>query len=248
MKAMIFAAGLGTRLGEMTLTRPKALADINGNTMLALTAGKLVAAGFDDLLVNIHHHPEQMLEEIDKLRRRGFRITVSDERNELLDTAGGLYRAREFFGSEPFLAHNVDEFTDLDLAGMYRQHAESGALATLAVRHRPGNRMLLVDASGRVRGWRNNATKEEILTVESSRKLEEVGFSGIQVLSPAIFDLMQEGIYSLTSLYLMLAKNHLIMTCLHDYGYWFDCGTPQNLEKIRAHLKKENEPGSVLPE
>ena len=236
MKAMIFAAGLGTRLGELTLTKPKALADINGRTMLELTAEKLVAAGFDDLLVNIHHHPEQMLEEIERLRSRGYKITVSDESAELLDTAGGLYKAREFFGSEPLLAHNVDEFTDLDLPGMYRQHVESGALATLAVRHRPGNRMLLVDASGRLCGWRNNATKEEILTVENSRKLEEVGFSGIQVLSPAIFDLMSEGIYSLTSLYLMLAKNHKIMTCLHDYGYWFDCGTPKNLEKIRAHL------------
>ena len=236
MKAMIFAAGLGTRMGEMTRTRPKALADINGRTMLELTAEKLVRAGFDDLIVNIHHHPEQMLEEIDKLREQGYRITVSDESDELLDTAGGLYRARNFFGTEPFLAHNVDEFTDLDIAGMYRQHVESGALATLAVRHRPGNRQLLVDAAGRLRGWRNNATKEEIITVESNRKLEEVGFSGIQVLSPAIFELMQEGIYSLTSLYLMLAGKHLIMTCLHDYGYWFDCGTPQNLEKIRAQL------------
>ena len=238
MKAMIFAAGLGTRLGEMTRTRPKALADINGRTMLELTAEKLVRAGFDDLIVNIHHHPEQMLQEIERLRQQGYRITVSDESDGLLDTAGGLYRVRNFFGAEPFLAHNVDEFTDLDLSAIYRQHVESGALATLAVRHRPGNRQLLVDDAGRLRGWRNNATKEEIITVESNRKLEEVGFSGIQVLSPAIFELMQEGIYSLTSLYLMLAGKHLIMTCLHDYGYWFDCGTPQNLEKIRAHLGK----------
>ncbi len=236
MKAMIFAAGLGTRLGEMTRTRPKALADINGRTMLELLAEKLVRAGFDNLMINIHHHPEQMLEEIERLRQRGYDITISDERDGLLDTAGGLYRARSFFGSEPFLAHNVDEFTDLDLTGMYRQHVESGALATLAVRHRPGNRQLLIDATGRLRGWRNNATKEEIITIESNRKLEEVGFSGIQVLSPAIFELMQEGVYSLTSLYLMLAGKHLIMTCLHDYGYWFDGGTPQNLEKIRAHL------------
>jgi len=236
MKPMIFAAGLGTRLGEITRARPKALADINGKTMLELTVEKMVRSGFDDMIVNIHHHPEQMLEEIEKLRAKGYTITVSDERDELLDTAGGLYKARNFFGDAPFLAHNVDEFTDLDLPGMYRQHIASGALATLAVRHRPGNRMLLTDAAGRVRGWRNNATKEEIITVESSRKLEEVGFSGIQVLSPAIFELMQEAIYSLTSLYLMLAKNHPIMTCLHDYGYWFDCGTPQNLEKIRAHL------------
>ncbi len=236
MKAIIFAAGLGTRLGELTQTIPKALADINGRTMLELTAEKLVRAGFDDLLVNIHHHPDQMLGETERLRAGGYRITVSDERDELLDTAGGLYKARDFFDDRPFLAHNVDEFTDLDLEGLYRQHLETGALATLAVRHRPGNRMLLADPSGRLRGWRNNATREEIITVENSRKLEEVGFSGIQVLSPSIFKLMQEGIYSLTSLYLMLAKENLIMTFLHDYGYWFDCGTPRNLEKIRIHL------------
>jgi len=239
MKAMIFAAGLGTRLGELTRAKPKALADINGRTMLELTTEKLISAGFDDLIVNIHHHPELMLEEIEKLRGKGYLITVSDERDELLDTAGGLLKARHFFDDSPFLCHNVDEFTDLDLASMYSQHKASAALATLAVRHRPGNRMLLVDAAGRVRGWRNNATKEEIITVESSRKLEEVGFSGIQVLSPAIFGMMPEGIYSLTSLYLTLAKHHPVMTCLHDYGYWFDCGTPQNLEKIRTHLRKE---------
>jgi len=236
MKAMICAAGHGTRLGELTQSRPKALADINGRSMLELTAEKLVTAGFDDLLVNIHHHPEQMNEEIEKLRHKGYRITVSDESDELLDTAGGLMKAQQFFDEHPFLCHNVDEFTDLDLQDMYRQHTESGALATLAVRHRPGNRLLLIDPAGRVRGWRNNATKEEIITVGSSKKLEEVGFSGIQVLSPAIFNLMAEGIYSLTSLYLMLAKEHNIMTCMHDYGYWFDCGTPRNLEKIRKHL------------
>jgi len=240
MKAMIFAAGLGTRLGELTKVKPKALADINGHTMLQLTAGKLVAAGFDDIIVNIHHHPEQMMEEIDRLRALGFSLSVSDESEELLDTAGGLLKARHFFDDRPFLCHNVDEFTDLDLKEMYNQHAGSGALATLAVRHRPGNRFLLVDGSGRMRGWRNNATKEEIITGENSRRLEEVGFSGIQVLSPAILDMMPGGIYSLTSLYLTLAKNNPVMTYLHDYGYWFDCGTPQSLEKIRRHLKKQD--------
>jgi NDP-sugar pyrophosphorylase family protein len=240
MKAMIFAAGLGTRLGEVTKARPKALADINGRTMLHFTVEKLVSAGFDELIVNIHHHPEQMMEEINKLRDIGFSLEVSDEIEELLDTAGGLLKARHFFDDQPFLCHNVDEFTDLDLRDMCSQHIGSDALATLAVRHRPGNRFLLTDSSGRMLGWRNIATKEEIITGGSSRRLEEVGFSGIQVLSPAIFDMMPEGIYSLTSLYLTLAKENRIMTYLHDYGYWFDCGTPQSLEKIRAFLKKQD--------
>ncbi len=239
MKAMIFAAGLGTRLGRLTDDRPKALIEVNGITMLEHSARKLTGAGFTDMIVNIHHHPEMMLEEIEKLRGKGYALTVSDERSQLLDTAGGLYHAREFFAGEPFLGYNVDEFTDIDLEEMYRQHTASGALATLAVRHRPGNRMLLVDGGRRLRGWRNNQTKEEILTVGSRKNLDEVGFSGIQVLSPGIFSLMEEGIYSLTSLYLMLARSHLIMTYLHDYGYWFDAGTPASLEKIREHLKKE---------
>lgn len=236
MKAMIFAAGLGTRLGELSRNRPKALADINGRSMLHLTAEKVVKAGFDDLIVNIHHHPAMMMEEIEKLRSLGFNITVSDESEELLDTGGGLMKARKFFSGEPFLCHNVDEFTDLDLGKMYSEHLRTGALATLATRHRPGSRFLLVDRNGRMRGWRNIATKEEIITAGSSRGLNEVGFSGIQILSPEIFSKMPEGIYSLTSLYLTLARDNLIMTFMHDEGYWFDCGTPENLEKVRRFL------------
>jgi NDP-sugar pyrophosphorylase family protein len=240
MKAMIFAAGLGTRLGELSRERPKSLVDVNGKTALRLAAEKLVSAGFNDLIVNIHHHPALMMEEIEKLRNDGFRITVSDETDELLDTGGGLMRARHFFTDEPFLCYNADIFTDLDISDMYQQHLATGALATLATRHRPGSRFLLVDKSGRVRGWRNIKTKEEIITVESNRGLDETGFSGIQVISPEMFDKMPAGIYSLTSLYLMLARENRIMTFRHDEGYWFDCGTPANLEKIRDHLKSKD--------
>ena len=115
MKAMIFAAGLGTRLGEMTRAKPKALADINGSTMLQLAAEKLVAAGFDDLIINIHHHPDQMMEEVQKLRGMGYAITVSDESEELLDTAGGLLKVRDFFDDKPFICHNAVSYTHLTL-------------------------------------------------------------------------------------------------------------------------------------
>lgn len=241
MKAMIFAAGLGTRLGELTNKKPKALVDINGRTMLDHIVNKLAGAGFDDIIVNIHHFPDQMMVEIERLRTAGFSITVSDESERLLDTAGGLLKARAFFDNTPFICHNVDEFTDLDLGEMFRQHLASGALATLAVRHRPGNRVLLIDRNGRLCGWRNKADREEIITCGSSSKLSEAGFSGIQVLSPALFDLMHDDIYSLVSLYLMLAREYPIMTCLHDYGYWFDAGRPQNLEKIRSHLRHQKD-------
>jgi NDP-sugar pyrophosphorylase family protein len=181
-----------------------------------------------------------MMEEIEKLRSDGFMITVSDESDELLDTGGGLLKARHFFtDKQPFICYNVDIFTDLDISDMYQQHLASGALATLAVRHRPGNRFYLVDNSGRVRGWRNVATKEEIITVGSSRGLDEIAFSGIHVLSPEVFDKMPAGIYTMTSLYLMLAGKNRIMAYLHDEGYWFDCGTPANLKKIQDYLSKQ---------
>ncbi len=234
MKAMIFAAGLGTRLGEISRERPKALVDINGKTALRIAVEKLTGYGFDDILVNLHHHPALMMEEIEKLHTDGFKITVSDESEELLDTGGGLYKAQSFFTDGPFVCYNVDIFTDLNIKALYDQHMAAGALATLAVRHRPGNRFLLVDRHARVRGWCNKATKEEILTVDSRKGLEEIAFSGIQVVSPAIFEMMPAGIYSMISLLLMVAGKNIISSLLHDEGYWFDCGTPQNLEKIRS--------------
>mgnify|MGYP001488311647 CR=1 FL=1 len=240
MKAMIFAAGLGTRLGDISRERPKALVDINGKTALRIAAENLANAGFDDIMVNLHHHPSMMMEEIEKMRSDGFRITVSDESEELLDTGGGLYKAQSFFSDGPFVCYNVDIFTDISIRALYDHHMSHGALATLAVRHRPGNRFLLVDRGGRVRGWCNRATKEEILTVDSRKGLEEIAFSGIQVVSPAIFELMPAGTYSMISLLLMLAGKNLVTSFLHDDGYWFDCGTPQNLEKIRSFLAAGN--------
>jgi len=237
MKAMIFAAGLGTRLGDITRQIPKALVEINGKTALQIAVEKLTTEGFNDIIVNVHHHPDAMLSEIDRLRKEGFVITVSDETDELLDTGGGLFKARGFFDEEPFLVYNVDIFTDLNLDKLYRHHLASSAIATLAVRHRQGNRMLIIDKNGRVRGWHNNSTKEEILTLESRKGLEEIAFTGIHVVSPKIFSLMEDGIYSMTSLYLMIAGKQFINSFLYDEGYWFDCGTPSNLEKIRKHLK-----------
>lgn len=238
MKAMIFAAGLGTRLGELSRERPKALVDINGKTALRIAVENLARYGFGDILVNLHHHPALMMEEIEKLRTDGFRITVSDESEELLDTGGGLYKAQSFFTDGSFVCYNVDIFTDLNIKTLYDHHVTAGAIATLAVRHRPGNRFLLVDRHGRVRGWCNKATKEEILTVDSRKGLDEIAFSGIQVVSPAIFEMMPAGIYSMISLILMVAGKNVISSLLHDEGYWFDCGTPQNLEKIRSFTGK----------
>jgi NDP-sugar pyrophosphorylase family protein len=233
MKAMIFAAGLGKRLGKLTENIPKALVEINGRSILQVAIEKAVSHGFDDIIVNVHHFADKVEEEISGLRKMGFNIAISDERNLLLETGGGLFKARWFFDEKPFLLYNTDIITDLDLSVLYSYHIENSGIATLAVRNRPGNRLLLVDDSGLLKGWRNKSAGEEILVSQDSGDLHETGFSGIHVVNPEIFQYMEDGVYSLTPLYLKLAQKHRILTYNHDAGYWADIGTPENLEKIR---------------
>jgi N-acetyl-alpha-D-muramate 1-phosphate uridylyltransferase len=233
---MIFAAGLGTRLGEITTKIPKVLVDINGKTVLQIAVEKCNEYGFDDIIINVHHFAGQVEAEIARLIKMGFRISVSDEREKLLDTGGGLYRAKWFFDDKPFLVYNADIVTDADLKKLIDYHFSGERLATLLVRNRPGNRFFLIDESGRVRGWRNNATGEEIIPGYNGKDLSEIAFSGIHIVNPAIFNFMEDGIYTFTSLYLKLVKDHKIMTLRCDEGFWADIGTPENLMKVRDHL------------
>lgn len=232
MKAMIFAAGKGTRLGRITETIPKALVDINGKTALRTAVEKCGRFGFDDIIVNVHHLAGMVEKEIRILQSEGYRISVSDERDQLLETGGGLYKAREFFGKEPFLVYNVDIVTDLDLKKMYDFHLLKKGIATIAVRHRKGNRFFLTDSEGILRGWRNRATGEEMLITKVPR-LNEIGFLGIHVIDPEIFNYMEEGVYSMTKLYLSIAARHKVYSYLYDDGYWGDIGTPESLENAR---------------
>jgi len=238
MKAMIFAAGLGKRLGEITDNIPKALVDINGKTALHLAVEKCTADGFDDIIINVHHFADLVEDEVHRLNKMGFKITVSDERAILLETGGGLYKAKDFFDKAPFLIYNVDIISDLDLMALYQYHNEKRGLATLAVRKRPGKRFYLIDDTGLIRGWRNNHTGEQILTSQTSGGLSEIAFSSMHVVQPEIFNYMHEGIYTMTSLYLKLAEKHNIYTYRSDEGYWGDVGTPESLEYIRKLLKK----------
>lgn len=235
MKAMIFAAGKGTRLGNITRSIPKALVDINGKTALQIAVEKCSASGFTDIIINIHHFPEMVIQEVEKLKKQGYNISVSDECGLLLETGGGLYKARDFFDEHPFLVYNVDIISDLDLSALYDHHLKKNSLATLATRHRNGNRFLLIDDEGRLRGWRNIATGEQILTTDKPANLEQIAFSGIHVVNPKIFKYMHEGVYSMTTLYLDLASKHEIFTHTDDSGFWGDIGTPENLEFIRKN-------------
>lgn len=237
MKAMIFAAGLGKRLGKITEKMPKAFVEINGKTVLQRAVEKCSAAGFNEIIINVHHFADLVETEVHRLNKMGYNISVSDERERLLENGGGLYRARNFFDKNPFLLYNVDIISDLDLSELYRFHLKKKGLATLAVRHRAGKRFLLTDKEGQLRGWRNISTGEQILSGGNGDKLHEIAFSSMHIAEPEIFNYMTEGIYTLIDLYLKLASGHNIYTFMHDDGYWVDVGTPENLEYVRNLLR-----------
>jgi NDP-sugar pyrophosphorylase family protein len=236
MKAMIMAAGKGTRLRKITETIPKVLVDINGKSLLQVAVETCTRYGFDDIIVNVHYMADMVEEEIRRLNRLGFRITVSDERELLLENGGGLYNAKGFFDNNPFLVYNADIVTDLDLSSLYHYHIKKNGLATLAVRNREGSRFLLVDSEGVLKGWCNIATGEKILAVNEEAELSKIGFSSIQIIDPEIFKYMKDGIYTVVSLYLQLASSQSIHTYRCDDGYWFNVGTPENLESVRRFL------------
>jgi NDP-sugar pyrophosphorylase family protein len=238
MKAMILAAGKGVRLGKITESIPKALVDINGKTALHVAAEKCAAYGFNEIIINVHHFADLVDQEVERLNKSGFNVSVSDEREMLLETGGGLFKARRFFDKNPFLVLNVDVISDLDLSALYNYHLNKKGLATLAVRKRPGNRFFLIDSSGRIRGWRNNSTGEQKLSGTVKEELSEIAFSGIHIVEPEIFDYMSDGVYSMTDLYLKLAEEHKIYTFRDDEGNWGDIGTPESLENIRNLLRK----------
>jgi NDP-sugar pyrophosphorylase family protein len=235
MKAMILAAGKGTRLGELTVSKPKILIDIGGVTLLEWIVGKLLHYGFDEIVINIHHKAEMIVAEGELIgKRMGIRITFSDESDNLLDTGGGLYKARSFFGNDPFLLYNGDIVTDLDLKALFEMNIRTGAIATLAVRHRPGNRFFMIDKNSHLSGWINRETGEEIAVNKNFTDSEEIAFSAISVLNPDIFNYMEEGVYSMRPVYLKTAQENVINSLTHDKGVWIDIGNKEQLEKCRS--------------
>ena len=194
MKALIFAAGLGTRLKPLTDSVPKALIPIAGKPLLEHVIKKLKTSGFDEIIVNIHHFPDQIIEFLNANNNFGIRIEISDERDFLLDTGGGIRKCAWFFDDgKPFLIHNVDILSNLNVVELYSQHLQSDSLATLVVSERDTFRYLLFNDKLRLNGWVNEKTGETkpkgISAPESYTKL---AFSGIQVLSHQVFELMNE--------------------------------------------------------
>jgi MurNAc alpha-1-phosphate uridylyltransferase len=237
MKAMILAAGMGTRLGNIGKNTPKVLLDINGMTVLERILMKLSCHGFTDIIINVHHLAEKVMEAVNKSKDSlDVKITISDESDELLETGGGLYRVRDFFDDRPFLVYNGDILTDLDLGKMYAYHTRKGALATMAVRNREGTRAFLVDDNGIIRGWTNRKSGVDIITIEEPMNLTEIPSMAISVFDPGIFSYMEEGKYTMTSIVLKATETGRVIVFRHDRGYWVDIGTPEQLEKARALL------------
>jgi NDP-sugar pyrophosphorylase family protein len=232
MKAIIFAAGKGTRLKPFTDTIPKALVEINGVTLLETTIKKLILFGFNEIIINVHHFADQVIEFLKEKNNFGIRIEISDERDLLLDTGGGLKKASKFFDdNKPFLAHNVDIISNVNLKDMYEFHINSNVLATVAVKDRESQRYFLFNEAGILSGWGNTKTNEEIITRPKSTPLTKLAFSGIHVINPAIFSLMpEENVFSITNFYLNLSCLHNINAYKHDETFWIDLGKVENLK------------------
>ena len=230
MKAMIFAAGLGTRFKPWTDKHPKALAIINGKSLLQRNIEYLQSFQIFDTVVNVHHFADQIIEAIEINQGWGSNIIISDERDEVLETGGGLMKARKWLESnEPFITLNADILTDLNIDKLYHFHQQESALISLAVSTRSSSRSFLVDETNRLCGWENKNTGEQKIAIESSM-LHNRAYDCVAVFESSVFDeIPQRGKFSLTETYLSLAANHRIM-CYEEKGHRFiDVGKPESV-------------------
>jgi MurNAc alpha-1-phosphate uridylyltransferase len=247
MKAMILAAGLGTRLKPFTDAHPKALYLFNGKTLLEHSIEHLKSAGILEVIINVHHFAGQIIDFLNQHDHFGLRIIISDETGELLETGGGVKKAAWFFQNcDGAIIRNVDILSDLDLSKITAYHRTTGALATLAIRKRETSRYLLFNHEMQLCGWENRKTGERLMTRKSTSEnphlpgagknldpdpLTPFAFSGIQLLGPEIFPLIsEEGKFSLTDLYLRLAKDHKIVGYPEEGIVWEDVGRVKNDE------------------
>ncbi len=235
MKAMILAAGLGTRLRPLTDDRPKALVEVGGRTLLEIALTRLRAFGIREVIVNTHHYADMILKCLEANDNFGMNIEISRE-EILLDTGGGLKKAAHFFledsvgSQEPFILHNVDVISTIDLGRMTRLHTEQDALATLAVQDRETSRYLLFDEHGKLCGRRAGRDGSAEM-VRSARQAQALAFSGIHVVSPHLLTKMEEeGAFSIIAAYMRLAaQGEKIVAFRADEYYWRDLGRPENV-------------------
>lgn len=252
-KAMIFAAGLGTRLRPITDKIPKALVAINGKPMLQIVIEQLKQQGINEIIINVHYLAEQIINFIQQNNQFGIKIEISDERDLILETGGGLLKVQPFFteSNEPFLVCNADIYTNINLQNFLAKHQENKSLATLAVRNRNSSRYLLFDDEQTLFGWENVKThvfkiprkspREYFIDSDGEEKLKEhplheFAFSGYHIIEPEIFKYCnRSGVFSMTNWYLDLCPTHLIKSYIHNDDIWIDIGSQEKLaeaEKI----------------
>jgi NDP-sugar pyrophosphorylase family protein len=242
MKAMILAAGLGTRLRPLTNHRPKALVELNGRTLLEITLRRLQTFGVCDVIINAHHFADMISEHLRANRNFGMRVQISRE-DELLDTGGGLKKAAWFFlqDAEPFVLHNVDVISSIDLQQMVKLHASQNALATLAVQKRETSRYLLFDKKlqlcGRQSG-KEDRRLELAISPYDPTQLESFAFCGIHIISPRLLSkITEDGVFSIIQTYLRLAAEGERMVAFRaDEYYWRDLGKPADLSQAARDL------------
>lgn len=236
---MLLAAGLGTRLRPLTDHAPKALVDVGGLPILERVARRLVDAGADRLIINLHHFGEQIREYVAKRNGFGVEVVFADEEAQPLETGGGLRNAAPLFrGDAPFFLHNADILTDFPLTRMYESHAKAAPLATLAVMQRETSRYLLFDEDGLF----GRADEKKGLRIEARPArgaVQQLAFGGVHVISPLILDRFTEsGAFSILDPYLRLAAEGMrILPFRIDGSYWSDIGKPEQLEEARLWVE-----------
>lgn len=238
MKALIFAAGLGTRLGSITQTCPKALVEVGGEPMLKRVILKLKRTGIDDMVVNIHHHADMIRDYLSSNNNFGVNILLSDESNELLDTGGGLLKAKDLLGTDsPVLLHNADILTDFNVSEMIESHRKSEADVTLLVAQRTTSRYLLFDDTLRMKGWTDIRTGEirSPWPDDEASACQKLAFGGVHIVNPSVFPLLEnysrEAKFSITPFYTSSCKSLRISGFIPAENYnWVDIGKPESLK------------------
>jgi len=238
MQAMILAAGLGTRLKPITDSKPKALVEVGGVSMLEITIKYLKKFGVDRIIINLHHFPDQIKSFVKSKYSFGIEILFSDESDVLLDTGGAIKKARPLIDpSSPFILIAVDILSNLDLEAMIAFHYKNKPIVTLGVKDRPTSRSLLFNDNMLLKGWRNNQTGE-LKGVNSDKDLIPLGFSVVHIIEPAIFELIEEeGAFSIIDLYLRLMVHYKIAGFRQDTSTWLEFGRVDNIKEVEKTEK-----------
>lgn len=238
---MILAAGYGTRLRPITNSIPKALVKINNQTLLEIVIQRLKSFGINEIIINVHHFADQIIQFIETKNAFGIRIEISKE-DTLLDTGGGLKKAAWFFDSdEPFLLHNVDVLSNLDILHLAKFHQEKKALVTLATRHRDTTRYLLIDSENNYCGWESIRINQKEIVRKPIGKLSRISFMGIHFISPKLLQLLPpENIFPIISAYSNLAQDSKIKSMSCDEYLWLDVGKQEELQKADDFLSNIN--------